>query len=194
MERLHIASWGSEASPALLLVHGFMSCNLQWAPNRPALQQHFRLLAAELWGHGDSPTPRDAGRYAVAAYVSELEAARVRLGIDRWLVCGQSFGAGIAMRYALAHPEAVRGLIVTNSRSALNDVSGDAGWTARIWCGKEAVAKAVGTGLRGRPRAFQTVDVAPDGALVVEHGDPARRFHVRTSLHEGSVFAVVSAG
>jgi phosphopantetheinyl transferase len=72
------------------------------------------------------------------------------------------------------------------------DSAGDAGWTTRVWCGKEAVAKAVGTGLRGRPRAFQTVDVEPDGGLVVEHGDPARRFHVRTSLHDGSVFAVVS--
>ena len=73
------------------------------------------------------------------------------------------------------------------------DPAGDVGWTTRIWCGKEAVAKAVGSGLRGRPRAFQTVDVRPDGGLVVEHGDPARRFHVRTSLHDGSVFAVVSA-
>lgn len=72
------------------------------------------------------------------------------------------------------------------------DSVGDAGWTTRVWCGKEAVAKAVGTGLRGRPRAFQTVDVEPDGGLVVEHGDPARRFHVRTSLHDGSIFAVVS--
>ena len=72
--------------------------------------------------------------------------------------------------------------------------AGDAGWTARIWCGKEAVAKALGTGLRGRPRAFQTVDAAPDGGLVVEHGSPARRFRVRTSLHDGSVFAVACAG
>ncbi|UCE87488.1 MAG: 4'-phosphopantetheinyl transferase superfamily protein, partial [Deltaproteobacteria bacterium] len=74
------------------------------------------------------------------------------------------------------------------------DSAGDAGWTTRVWCGKEAVAKALGTGLRGRPRAFQTVGVAPDGGLVVEHGSPARRFRVRTSLHDGSVFAVACAG
>jgi phosphopantetheinyl transferase len=72
------------------------------------------------------------------------------------------------------------------------DSAGDAGWTTRVWCGKEAVAKALGTGLRGRPRTFQMVDIEPDGGLVVEHGDPARRFYVRTSLHDGSVFAVVS--
>jgi pimeloyl-ACP methyl ester carboxylesterase len=104
-----------------------MSCNLQWAPNRPALQQHFRLLGAELWGHGDSPTPREPSRYGVDTYLSEFEALRARLGVERWLVCGQSFGAGIAMRYALAHPQVVRGLIVTNSRSALNDVAAEAG-------------------------------------------------------------------
>ena len=39
--------------PPLLLLHGFMSSNLQWEPNRETLGRHFRLIAAELWGHGD---------------------------------------------------------------------------------------------------------------------------------------------
>jgi len=109
-----------------------MSSNLQWAPNRSTLQQHFRLLGAELWGHGESPAPREPGRYRVDAYLSEFEAVRARLGIERWFVCGQSFGAGIAMRYALANPQVVRGLIVTNSRSALNDVAAEAGSGGRF--------------------------------------------------------------
>jgi pimeloyl-ACP methyl ester carboxylesterase len=117
---------GTGENPALLLVHGFMSSNLQWAPNREALRKHFLLVAAELWGHGASPTPRDPVRYGVDAYLSEFESLRVGLGIADWFVCGQSFGAGIAMRYALAHPRVVGGLIVTNSRSALNDVGAEA--------------------------------------------------------------------
>jgi len=127
VDRLAIETWGSDSNPALLLVHGFLSSNLQWAPNRPALCRHFRLVAAELWGHGASPAPRDPSRYRVDAYLAEFEAARRRLGIASWFVCGQSFGAGIAMRYALAHPEVVRGLVVTNSRSALSDVTSEAG-------------------------------------------------------------------
>ena len=127
MTGLAVEMAGRDAGPTLLLLHGFLSSNLQWVPNREALGRHFRLALAELWGHGKSPAPKDPRAYAVDRYVAELEAVRAQLGVDRWLVCGQSFGAGIAIRYALAHPHAVRGLVITNSRSALNDVSGEAG-------------------------------------------------------------------
>jgi len=126
MAELNVDIDGSETGPALLLLHGFMSSNLQWEPNREALQKHFRLIAVDLWGHGASPAPKDPSRYTVDAYLAEFEALRRRLGIEAWFVCGQSFGAGIAIRYALAYSDAVRGLIVTNSRSALNDVTSEA--------------------------------------------------------------------
>jgi pimeloyl-ACP methyl ester carboxylesterase len=126
MAALNVDIEGSATSPALLLLHGFMSSNLQWEPNRAALRQRFRLVAVDLWGHGASPSPRDPSRYSVDAYLAEFEALRRRLGIDGWFVCGQSFGAGIAIRYALAQPQVVRGLIITNSRSALNDVASEA--------------------------------------------------------------------
>jgi pimeloyl-ACP methyl ester carboxylesterase len=126
MPSLNVEIEGGDARPALLLLHGFLSSNLQWAPNRATLGDHFRLVGVELWGHGKSPTPREAELYRVDHYVAELERIREQIGAERWLVCGQSFGAGIAIRYALAHPGSVRGLVVTNSRSALNDVGGDA--------------------------------------------------------------------
>lgn len=123
---------GSETSPALLLVHGFMSSTLQWEPNRETLRERFRVVAVDLWGHGDSPAPRDSKHYTVDAYLSEFEAIRQRLGIEAWFVCGQSFGAGITIRYALKHRRAVRGLIVTNSRSALNDVTSETEATGSV--------------------------------------------------------------
>jgi len=113
-----------------------MSSNLQWALNREGLARHYRVAAAELWGHGKSPAPAAENAYRVARYVDELERIRTTLGAERWLVCGQSFGAGIAIHYALAHPEATRGLIFTNSRSAMNDVSeaaGRGGHAPRSW-------------------------------------------------------------
>jgi len=125
-EHLHFERDGDESKPALLLLHGFLSSNLQWAPNRERLSQCFQLIAVELWGHGATPAPPDPARYRVASYVDELERIRATLGIERWLVCGQSFGAGIAIQYALACAGAVSGLAIANSRSALNTV-GDAG-------------------------------------------------------------------
>jgi pimeloyl-ACP methyl ester carboxylesterase len=122
---LNVEVDGHAAQPALLLLHGFMSSGLQWELNRDRLRRHFRLVVVELWGHGKSPAPEDPACYQVDRYLAELERIRADLGADQWLVCGQSFGAGIAIRYALANSERVAGLIVTNSRSALNDVSPD---------------------------------------------------------------------
>ena len=123
MDRLNVELAGAAGRPPLLLLHGFLSCNLQWEPNRARLGERFRLVMAELWGHGKSPAPSDPADYRVERYVEELEHVRAKLGVSRWLVCGQSFGAGIMIRYALAHPRAVRGLVITNSRSALNDLA-----------------------------------------------------------------------
>jgi 2-succinyl-6-hydroxy-2,4-cyclohexadiene-1-carboxylate synthase len=128
-DHLHVEIGGDAGKPALLLLHGFMSSNLQWALNRERLERHYRMAAAELWGHGKSPAPAAEDAYRVGRYVAELDRIRAALGAERWLVCGQSFGAGIAIHYALAHPEATRGLIFTNSRSAMNDVRGEAGRT-----------------------------------------------------------------
>jgi pimeloyl-ACP methyl ester carboxylesterase len=113
---------GRADRPALLLLHGFMSSNLQWEPNLDGLQARFRWVAVELWGHGHSPVPSGPAPYRVQAYLAQFEALREQLGVARWFVCGQSFGAGIMMRYALERPDVVQGLIMTNSRSVLNNV------------------------------------------------------------------------
>jgi phosphopantetheinyl transferase len=47
-------------------------------------------------------------------------------------------------------------------------------WFTRFWTAKEAVAKAEGTGLAGRPRQFAVVAAEPTG-LVVEVGEHAYR-------------------
>ncbi|MBI5505747.1 MAG: alpha/beta hydrolase, partial [Deltaproteobacteria bacterium] len=91
--------------PFVLLVHGVLSSRAQWSPNLPALQSVARPVIVELWGHGRSPSPSDAARYDPAAYVREFEKIRETLGAQRWLVCGQSLGGALTLRYALDHPQ-----------------------------------------------------------------------------------------
>jgi proline iminopeptidase len=47
-----------------------------------------------------------------AALVNDIEALRQHLGITRWLVVGGSWGAGLAVAYAAAHPDACLGLVL----------------------------------------------------------------------------------
>ena len=46
------------------------------------------------------------------ALVQDMETLRQRLGIARWLVVGGSWGAGLALAYAAAHPQACLGLVL----------------------------------------------------------------------------------
>lgn len=47
------------------------------------------------------------------AIIEDIEALRVHLGIDRWLVHGVSWGSTLALAYALEHPDRVSELVLT---------------------------------------------------------------------------------
>ncbi len=44
-------------------------------------------------------------------FVADLDAVRAHFGYERWIVGGHSFGADLALRYALAHPERTTHLV-----------------------------------------------------------------------------------
>ncbi|MBI4865040.1 MAG: alpha/beta fold hydrolase [Candidatus Riflebacteria bacterium] len=52
--------------------------------------------------------------YDVATMVGDLEALRRRWGHTEWILGGHSWGADLALTYALAYPSRVRGLIYTS--------------------------------------------------------------------------------
>ena len=107
--------------PPLLLVHGFLSSRHHWWLNEPALRSRYRLIIAELPGHGATPPCHDPERLTPDALADCIEAARRHLGIERWHVCGQSLGAGITLRYALRHPHGVAAVAWTNSNRIVLD-------------------------------------------------------------------------
>ena len=120
--RLNFEVTGKEDGPGILLIHGFLSSNAQWLPNIEALGKDYKLIMAELWGHGESPIP-GAAAFTLERYDQELERIRVDLGIDSWSVIGQSYAAGLAIRYGINHPGRTSRIVVTNSRSAFGDIT-----------------------------------------------------------------------
>jgi phosphopantetheinyl transferase len=68
---------------------------------------------------------------------------------------------------------------------------GEAVWFSRFWAAKEAVAKAEGTGLRGRPQDFVVERAEPERLLVAVGG---RRYPVRCARVRDSVVAWTEEG
>ena len=80
-------------------------------------------MTAELWGHGNSPSPENILLYHPDHYASQFEMIRRALNIDQWFVCGYSLGAALTARYSCLNPEKIKGHIMTNSNSAFADES-----------------------------------------------------------------------
>ncbi len=128
--------------PYLLLVHGFLMSRAQWLLNTGPLGNVCRPVVVELWGHGRSPAPEDPAAYSPDALVAALDDIRAELGEPKWLVCGYSLGAGLTLRYALAHPERVIAHAWTNSTSALADEAQQRTWQEQGLAGRQRLIEA----------------------------------------------------
>jgi 2-succinyl-6-hydroxy-2,4-cyclohexadiene-1-carboxylate synthase len=141
---MHVEIHGDGRAPHVLLVHGICSSRAQWRPNLAALSKLATPVVVELLGHGRSQTPDDPAAYSVAAYIERFEAIRDEIGVERWAVCGQSFGAGLTMNYALACPERVSAQVFTNSNSALREAGPAPPPTPEQQAARAAAAEARG--------------------------------------------------
>lgn len=112
------------AGEPVLLLHGFLSSRAQWLANLEGLRKFCTPVTVELWGHGRSPMPDDPAFLHPLGYVEQFEKIRTEIGAKRWYVVGQSFGAGLTLRYALEEPDVLYGQAFCNSNSALEQVDG----------------------------------------------------------------------
>lgn len=111
----------SEGSGApVLLLHGFGGCADGWIRNVDALGEHFAVYAPDQLGQGYT-APGDLGSGPPHPHVVEHLVGFVKaLGIDRFAVVGQSFGALIAALLYFRMPERVTHLVIVGSGSAFN--------------------------------------------------------------------------
>jgi pimeloyl-ACP methyl ester carboxylesterase len=106
------------AGPPVLLAYGIGGNAGMWQPNVAALAARHRLILWEPRGHARSDSPEDPTRVTFGHWVLDLHDLLDHLKLARAVVGGLSLGGGIATRFALAHPERVRGLLVVDSSSA----------------------------------------------------------------------------
>jgi phosphopantetheinyl transferase len=62
----------------------------------------------------------------------------------------------------------------------------------RLWCAKEAASKALGTGLRGRPKDFEAIEADEAGAFLIHHVLSGERLTVHSIRVERFVIAVTA--
>ena len=70
---------------------------------------------------GRSDHPADSTLWTIDRFVSEVEQVRQTLGLDstNFFLLGHSWGGILAMEYALAHQDALKGLIISNMMASI---------------------------------------------------------------------------
>lgn len=117
--RLYWETSGSLHGAAALYLHGGPGSGLGSGGYRRRFDPaRYRIVGLDQRGCGRS-TPLacesldtlDAN--TTQTLIADLEALRVHLSIESWLVHGVSWGCTLALAYALEHPERVAGLVLT---------------------------------------------------------------------------------
>ena len=98
--------------PPILFIHGGPgSSHWSWL-NATALADDRAVILYDQLDCGRSDRPGDPVNWAVARFLSEIEAIRAHFGIARWHVLGGSWGGTLALEYGVTRPGALAGLVL----------------------------------------------------------------------------------
>jgi pimeloyl-ACP methyl ester carboxylesterase len=92
------------------MLHGFLGDATCWLPLMQQLKDQVRCIGLDLLGFGDSAKPLI--RYDVAQEVAFVHQVLAALKLESCYLLGHSFGGWVGAAYALAYPEAVKGLLL----------------------------------------------------------------------------------
>ena len=117
---------GPADAPTIVLLHGFPSSSHMYRDLIPALSDQLHVIAPDYVGFGYSDAPK-ATEFAytfdnLAAHVDEL-LFKV-LGLKKFSLYVQDYGAPVGYRIAARHPEAIEGIVVQNGNAYVEGIGG----------------------------------------------------------------------
>lgn len=127
-QRLFYREAGPADAPVIVLLHGFPTSSFMFRHLIPVLGERYRVVAPDHLGFGlsDAPPP-DEFDYTFDA-LSDLTAELLAtLGVERYALYVQDYGAPIGWRLALRSPDAVTAVITQNGNGY------DAGFVESFW-------------------------------------------------------------
>lgn len=114
---VHYRDQGNPDGAPIVLLHGNSASLHTWEPLVRELGDRYRIITYDQPGHGLTG-PNANGDYSFAGMAEALDLVTNELGLDHFVLGGNSMGGWIAWRYALAHPEKVDALILIDAAGA----------------------------------------------------------------------------
>jgi pimeloyl-ACP methyl ester carboxylesterase len=144
---VHYTDEGRRDGRVIILVHGFAASVYAWRPWIERLNGDYRLIALDLPGHGLTQTP-PGFKASLEGNAALVDALADKLGVEHFVLVGNSMGGAVSLSYAMAHPDKLDGLVLVDA----------AGWP--------------GDGSQGGPPAFVGLLNNGIGHLIIKMADP----------------------
>lgn len=109
---------GDKSKPAILLLHGFPTSSQMFRNLIPQLAEKYHVIAPDYPGFGQSSMPKVTEfDYTFDNLASVVEKFTDAVGLKKYSLYVQDYGAPIGYRLAVKHPERVQALIVQNGNA-----------------------------------------------------------------------------
>ncbi|WP_197382287.1 alpha/beta fold hydrolase [Mycolicibacterium mengxianglii] len=126
--RLFYREAGNVDAPVLVLLHGYPTSSFMFRELIPLLADRYRVIAPDMLGFGFSDAPTvDEFDYTFDALAELTAGLLTQLGVTRYAIYVQDYGAPIGWRLALRDPQALTAIITQNGNGY------DAGFVAEGW-------------------------------------------------------------
>lgn len=117
---------GPKDAPAVLLLHGFPSSSHMFRDLIPALADKYRVVAPDYPGYGySSAPPRDRFAYTFDNLAGVVDELTEQIGLNRYALYVQDYGAPVGYRLASKHPERVTALVIQNGNAYDEGIAND---------------------------------------------------------------------
>jgi len=126
--RLFYREAGDHDAPAVVLLHGFPTSSHMFRHLIPRLADHYHVIAPDMLGFGlsDAPTPAQFD-YTFDGLASLTARLLADLGVHRYAMYVQDYGAPVGWRLALGDPDAITAIVTQNGNGY------DAGFVEDFW-------------------------------------------------------------
>jgi pimeloyl-ACP methyl ester carboxylesterase len=118
-----------------------------WAGQIDTLAPHFKVVAWDMRGHGQSDYPEDPAQYSEEATVADMAALLDAVGARDAVVGGLSLGGYMSLAFHRAHPERTRALLIIDTGPGYKNDQAREGWN------KTSIARAERFEAEGLPDA-----------------------------------------
>lgn len=126
--RLFYREAGPQDAPTLVLLHGFPTSSFMFRDLIPRLADRYHVIAPDHLGFGLSDAPSvDEFDYTFDALTDLTEGLLAQLGVRRYAIYVQDYGAPIGWRLALRHPQAMSAIVTQNGNGY------DEGFVESFW-------------------------------------------------------------